>query len=371
MASAASAILGPLLRSGLVVAPGQGLVPAPLELVVAEHPHPGEGSIRAGREALSLARQTATDERLLVLLSGGASALLAAPAAGLTLEDKRQTSAQLLRAGASIHELNTVRKQLSAIKGGRLALASPSVVHTLALSDVVGDDLSVIGSGPTVADRSTRADAVAVLKRFGGAAEYPAPVLAFLGQAEDETAAEAARAYAVGRGDTARILGGRREAMQGAAGQARAFGYRAAVLEEPVVGEARAAGKAVIETALAVGRGARPCCVISSGETTVTVNGSGRGGRNQELALAAVDGLAAEPGVALASIGTDGIDGPTDAAGALADSSTASRAAAAGLAPEAFLRENDAYHFFAALGDLVITGPTGTNVGDLQVVLLA
>lgn len=371
MAAAAASILEQHLRAGLVVAPTAGPLPTPLRLVVAEHPHPGEGSLRAGQEALALARESAGDERLLVLLSGGASALLVAPAAGLAFEDKRNTTARLLRAGASIHELNTVRKQLSAIKGGRLALASAAVVHTLALSDVVGDDLSVIGSGPTVPDRSTKADALVVLERFGGLADYPPPVVAFLSHPENDTA-EVARRRAESRGDTARVIGGRREAMQGAAEKARALGYAVVVIDEPRVGEARIAGPEVVEMAVRSARGKEPCCVVSSGETTVNVRGNGRGGRNQELALAAVSCLAGDRPVALASIGTDGIDGPTDAAGAIADSSSAPRAIAAGLAlPDTFLQDNDAYRFFEALGDLVITGPTGTNVGDLQVVLLA
>lgn len=376
MAAAAARVLGSSLRSGLIVAPTDGEVPDRFELVVGEHPHPGDGSLAAGRRALHVAAALSSDDQLLVLLSGGASALLAAPAAGLTLEDKRRTAARLLTAGASIHDLNTVRKQLSAIKGGRLAMATAATTRTLVLSDVVGDDLGVIGSGPTVPDRATPADALAVLDRFGGRQDFPPAVIAYLSRPADLEQPAAERRLRQ-RGDVVTVIGGRHGAMRGAAAAAAGLGYQTAIIDEAVVGEARAAAPALIEDALGRTRErSRPCCVVASGETTVTVRGPGKGGRNQELALAAVPLVAtgaheAAATLLLASVGTDGIDGPTDAAGAMADPTTLARARAAGLAPPAaFLAANDAYHFFAPLGDLVITGPTGTNVGDLQVVLV-
>ena len=375
MALAAAAVLGPRLESGLVVAPTLSPVPYPLRLVQAEHPQPGHGSRSAGTQALALGHSTTEEEQLLVLLSGGASSLLAVPAAGLTLDDKRHATAVLLRSGADIHALNTVRKHLSAIKGGRLAAASRASCVTLVVSDVVGDDLSVIASGPTVPDGSTYADAMAVLERFGGAGAFPSPVVAHLRDgskmAYDETPKPGDPRLARSR---ALIVGGRADSMKGAAAEAGARGYHVVVLEAPVVGEARLAARAHVE---AIGRKCaalpRPCCVISSGETTVTVNGHGLGGRNQEFALATVDLLAGSgTAIVCASVGTDGVDGPTDAAGAMVDPTSRSRARAGGLAdPAAFLADNDSYHFFAALGDLVQTGPTGTNVGDLQVFLLA
>ena len=375
MALAAASVLGPRLESGLVVAPTLTAVPYPLRLVQAEHPQPGQGSRAAGTQALALSHSTADDEQLLVLLSGGASSLLAVPAQGLTLDDKRLTTAVLLRAGADIHALNTVRKHLSAIKGGRLAVASRASCLTLVVSDVVGDDLSVIASGPTVPDASTYANAMAVIERFGGPGVFPAPVVAHLRggtrMACDETPKPGDPLLARSR---ALVIGGRADAMKGAAAEAGARGYHVVVLGEAVVGEARLTARAHVEALEHRVTGVpRPCCVISSGETTVTVAGQGQGGRNQEFALAVVELLAGRgPAVVCASVGTDGVDGPTDAAGAVVDPTSLARARAAGLGePSAFLMDNNSYQFFAAIGDLVQTGPTGTNVGDLQVFLLA
>jgi len=375
MAKTACRALGSRVRAGLVISPAPGEVPARLEPIAAGHPLPTAGSERAGRRALTLAASLAADETLVVLLSGGASALMAAPSDGVTLEDKRRTTDALLRAGADIHALNTVRKHLSAIKGGWLAASATGGCRTFAISDVVGDDLSVIGSGPTVADSSTFGDALDVLGRFGGAQAYPASVVARLAAGARGTSAETPKP-----GDrrlaraASRVIGGRGDAMDGASREAHARGYHVVRIDDPVIGEARVAApshlRAVVARAGGVGR---PACVVSTGETTVRVAGSGRGGRNQEfaLALAAMLPSLGAPIVA-ASVGTDGIDGPTDAAGAVVDATTIARAGRAGLpSPRAFLDNNDAYAFFAALGDLIRTGPTDTNVGDLQVVLLA
>jgi len=358
------------VRAGLIVAACQERDVSGFELIVGGHPIPSAASEEAGRAALALAGSVAPDEQFLVLLSGGASALMAVPADGLTLDDKRRTTDQLLRAGADIHALNTVRKHLSAIKGGRLAARARGVCRAFAISDVIGDDLSVIASGPTVADTSTFADALGVLQRFGGESAYPAAVVKRLRDSTDETpkpgAASLARA-------TTCVIGSRVDAMRGAAADAGARGYAVVTVDEPITGEARVAGAAHVEASLSALRNRHgPRCVISSGETTVRVTGDGRGGRNQEFALAMVEPLASRglPAV-IASVGTDGIDGPTDAAGALADSTTRERARSRDLIPHRFLADNNAYMFFDALGDLVRTGPTGTNVGDLQVFLVA
>jgi hydroxypyruvate reductase len=323
---------------------------------------------------MRIARRAGLGEELLVLLSGGASALMALPAGGVTLEDKRRTTELLLRAGADIHALNTVRKHLSGIKGGWLAAATSASCWTLAVSDVVGDDLSVIGSGPTVADATTFLAAREVLARYGGLNAYPASVVGRVRAGVADGAAETPKP-----GDPrlarsrAEVIGSRYDAMRGAADEARARGFHVLVVERPIVGEARVAARSHLEeVARAAARQARPLCVVSSGETTVAVHGTGRGGRNQEFALAAADALLPlSATAALASVGTDGIDGPTDAAGALVDSATTTRARHAGLVPEAFLADNNAYEFFQRVGDLIHTGPTNTNVGDLQVLLLA
>jgi hydroxypyruvate reductase len=263
---------------------------------------------------------------------------------------------------------------LSAIKGGQLAAAASAAVLTLAISDVVGDDLSVIASGPTVPDDSTFADALAVIERRGGASIYPASAMTRL---QDGAAGRVPETPA--RGDvrlsraTARVIGRQRGAIEGARDAAASLGFHVHVITDAVTGEAReVAPQYVARVARDVAALPRPICVISAGETTVTVTGHGRGGRNQEFALAMVDALGTlGERVAAASIGTDGIDGPTDAAGAMVDSTTTARAATHGLRPAAYLADNDTYTFFDRLGDLIRTGPTSTNVGDLQVILIA
>jgi glycerate 2-kinase len=374
MAAAAARSFGHRIREGLVVASTASTVPAGFELIVGGHPIPTAESERGGRRALQVAASVSGGERLLVLLSGGASALMAVPAEGITLDDKRLTTERLLRAGADIHALNTVRKHLSALKGGWLAARTAGACDAFAISDVVGDDPSFIASGPTVVDPSRFEDALGVLQRFGGDATYPPAVVARLRKGAAGAVPETPKAgdLRLARTRTA-VIGSRSDAMGGAVIRAGALGYHALRLEDPVVGEARTTAVAHVRAVLARAAGlGRPACVVSSGETTVHVTGGGKGGRNQEFALAAA-GLLADSGVAVTvgSAGTDGIDGPTDAAGALADSTTVDRARIAGLVPEHYLSDNNAYAFFEALGDLIHTGPTGTNVGDLQVILLA
>lgn len=374
MASAAGRIAGSRLRGGMLVSPTQVSAPQSLEAIVGGHPVPTPASEQAGRRAIEIARHVDPGEGLLVLLSGGASALMAVPANGLTLDDKRRATDRLLRSGADIHALNTVRKHLSAVKGGWLAASASEPSRTLAISDVVGDDPSVIGSGPTVVDRSTFEQALDVVKRYGGERAYPQAVTAYLTEGARGERPETPKPgdHRLTRAETV-VIGSRHDAMRGAAAEAAARGYRAVILEAPVVGEAReVAREHVAEVARLVTRAGRPLCVVSSGETTVRVTGAGHGGRNQEFALAAADLLPALGVVAAASAGTDGVDGPTAAAGAIVDSTTMARAERAGLAPPStYLNDNNSHAFFDHLGDLLTTGPTGTNVGDLQVFLLA
>lgn len=373
MSAAATDSLGDRIASGLVIAP-EGPAVAPWRLVIAEHPTPGAGSLRGGRLAIEVARRVEADDVLLVLLSGGASALMSAPARGLTLADKCRTTGLLLHGGTDIHSLNAVRKHLSAVKGGQLATATRGRTLTLAMSDVVGDDPSVIGSGPTTADMSTFTDALDVLRRGPGIARFPAAVVARLQSGAGGAVAETPKPGDAGLArSTLRVIASRQTAMEGAAAEARQRGYRVFVQEAPVVGEAREAAVPLLAAVRSAARACpAPCCVIASGETTVKVTGTGIGGRNQELALALVQALSGAPRpVACASLGTDGVDGPTEAAGAVVDPDSRARAEAAGLDPAAFLAANDSHHFFASLGDLIQTGPTGTNVGDLQVFLLA
>ena len=353
--------------SGHVLPPG-------LETFEAGHPVPNAASVGASTRALEYASASGKDEVLLVLLSGGASAMLAAPAEGLSLGDKIEATAALLRAGVAIDGLNTVRKHLSRIKGGRLAAVSGRTI-TLALSDVHGqaeDDPAVIGSGPTVADRTTYTDALRVIGESGAA--VPPRVVAHLeqgvrGELEETLKPGDPRLAA----STFEIIGNRHTALEAALRAAQDRGYVSYVLPSATTGEARAAAQRFFAEARWIAAdGPRPLCVLSAGETTVTVRGGGKGGRNQEFALA----LAPMVGVfgratAFASAGTDGIDGPTDAAGAIVDSSTLERALRAGVDWRLALDDNESYCFFEPLGDLLRWGPTGTNVGDLQVFLVA
>ena len=361
------------LRRMLGIGPSRpAALPDGAEWAEGGHPLPTEGSVAAARRALEMAQASGADDLLVVLLSGGGSALMAFPASGVTLADKQQTARTLMEQSADIHELNTVRKHLSTIKGGQLAIAARGTVLTLAVSDVVGDDLSVIASGPTVADDSTYTDALAILNARGGEAAFPRAVVEWLrrGIAGDVPETPASGDVRLQRA-ISRVIGPQRGAITGAEVAARSLGYHVHVVREPVTGEARESAVAhVRRVASEAGTLPRPFCVISSGETTVTVRGRGRGGRNQEFTLA-MAGVLAELGenVAAASIGTDGIDGPTDAAGAIVDSTTLQRAHDARLAADDFLKDNNTYAFFERLDDLIKTGPTATNVGDLQVIL--
>ncbi|MEI7686775.1 MAG: glycerate kinase [Planctomycetota bacterium] len=338
--------------------------------------HPMEAGVAGSREILRLAREAGPDDVAVCLWSGGGSALLPAPVAGITLADKQAVTKLLHACGATINEMNAVRKHLSAIKGGRLAEAfAGRRLISLVISDVVGDPLDVIASGPTAPDPTTFADVWAILERFDLISRIPAAVAQHLrrGCASEITETPKAIAPRV----TNQILGNNALALQAAAATAARLGYRVVNLGSFIEGETSAVATAFAGIVTSVRRDnvphAPPVCILSGGETTVTLPEShGRGGRNQEFALAMLDKLSPDglSGVAIVCGGTDGEDGPTDAAGALVDVSSFARAAALGLSPRESLLRHDAYPFFQALGDLVITGPTGTNVMDIRVMLI-
>ncbi|HXH04041.1 MAG TPA: DUF4147 domain-containing protein [Candidatus Competibacteraceae bacterium] len=340
----------------------------------AGHPLPDDNGERAARAvAGSVAAAGASNELVLVLISGGGSALLPAPAAGLALADKIATTRLLLACGADIHAVNCVRKHLSSLKGGALArLAAPAEVHALILSDVLDDDLSVIASGPTVPDSSTYADAVAVLRRHGVWEQVPEPVRAHL---QRGLAGQVADTPKPGDALFARVdntlVGSNRLSLEAARRAAEALGYAVTLHDTMLCGEAREAAEGLARAALAAGQGG--VALLAGGETTVTLRGSGRGGRNQELALAfvlAAERLSLPPRWAFLSGGTDGRDGPTDAAGGVVDPWTLARIQAAGADPQRLLDDNDSYTALDLAGDLLRSGATGTNVADLQVLLL-
>lgn len=372
MLRAACAVLQDRIAGAIATHPGAPIAAAaPIDFIPGAHPLPDVASVRAARRALQIAMEArAAGEVLLVLLSGGGSSMLAVPADGVTLDDKRTVIETLLRAGADIAQLNCVRKHLSSIKGGRLAAAAGRTL-TLALSDVhtPEDDPGTIASGPTAADATTFADAIAVLTELGCGVPYAVRAHLERGAAGqiDETVKPANDRW---RSSKYLVIGNRRTAIDGAAREAARRGYDVRAIDRPTTGEARDAGRIFAEVALGTHVAAGPTCIIGSGEPTVTVRGDGRGGRNQEFALGAARTLSrAGAPMLLASVGTDGIDGPTDAAGAIATSATLARMQALGIDVDSVLAANDAYPALARLDDLVKWGPTGTNVGDVHVVL--
>jgi len=376
MARAAEDALGPRLTAGLVTtAHGHRDGPARITVKEASHPVPGAAGEAAAREMLALVRGLGPDDLVLCLLSGGGSALLPLPREGLTLADMADTTNLLLRSGADIVEINTVRRHLSAIAGGQLArAAAPARVATLAISDVIGSPPDAIASGPTVPDPSAFADALAVLDRYGITARVPAAARRVLEQGCLGAIPETPKPGDPAFGETAiTIVADNLTAARAAAEAARAAGFHTLLLSTYLEGEARHAGRILAGIARQIAAtgdpAARPACVVCGGETTVTVAGGGRGGRNQELALAGAAALEGLRDVLLVGFATDGRDGPTDAAGAAVDGTTAARARRAGLDPGRHLRDNDAYPLLDAIGDLIRTGPTGTNVADLALIL--
>ncbi len=376
MVNAAADILGEHLTGGVAVTKYGHTVPSGgaerpasnVRILEAGHPVPDENSVRGAQAIADLARQVTERDLVLCLISGGGSALLTLPVPGLELPDLQALTDALLRSGATINELNTVRKHCSGIKGGNLArLVAPATLVTLVLSDVVGDPLDVIASGPTVPDPTTVAQASAVLERYA---------VRSLPRSPDEILRETPKAGdAVFERVQHVIVGSNRLAAVAAVERARQLGFNALLLSTYVEGEARE----VARVAAALAKGVRahgdpvspPACLVWGGETTVTVHGEGKGGRNQELALAAALALEGWPATLVMALATDGTDGPTDAAGAVATGETVDRARALGLDPRSALADNDSYSFFDALGDLIRTGPTGTNVNDLLFTLIA
>ena len=376
MAGAIEDVLGDRVTGGWVnVKAGHGLDLDRIHVHEAGHPVPDEAGVSGALKIMEMVRAAGADDLVLCCISGGGSALLPLPAEGLTLDAKQAVTRELLGCGATINELNAVRKHLSGIKGGQLArAAAPAGTASLVLSDVIGDPLDTIASGPTAPDPTTFADALAVIERYDLLGRAPRSVIDHLrkGVAGDvqETPKPGDPLF-----DGVRnvLVGNNRAAIAACRREAESLGYRPVVLTSTLQGEAsQAAGMlaAAGEEALAAGQAAAAsACLICGGETTVTIRGTGKGGRNQEFALAAAVALDGKPGLTLLAAGTDGTDGPTDAAGAFADGDTCRRAEALGLHAAEFLANNDSYHFFDPLGDLLKTGPTGTNVMDLYLLL--
>ncbi|MGE3540568.1 MAG: glycerate kinase [Candidatus Tectimicrobiota bacterium] len=378
MAQGLELVLGERLSAGAVTVKYAHLAPlSRVRLYEAAHPVPDAAGVRAAEAIITLARQAGPDDLVFCLLSGGGSALLPAPSAGITLAEKQHVTSLLLACGATIDEINVIRKHISQLKGGQLArLVAPARLVTLVLSDVVGDRLDVIASGPTVPDPTTFHDCLALLARYQLLESLPASVLAHLqaGQAgrlpETPKAADPifARTHTV-------TIGSNFLALQAARAAAQQRGYHTLLLSSCIEGEARQIARVYAAIAREIRQHgvpvAPPACIIAGGETTVTLQqDGGLGGRNQEGALAAALAIAGLPRVVLLNAGTDGTDGPTPAAGALVDGETVQRARACGLVPDMFLQRHDSYHFFQALDELLITGPTGTNVMDMHILLV-
>jgi len=373
MARAAEQALGRLITGGLVnVKYGHLAKLRRVELNECGHPVPDQRGVAGAERIAEIACAAGAGDLVLCLISGGASSLLPLPAPPVTLAEKQEVTRLLLASGADIHEMNAVRKHLSAIKGGQLArLAWPAKVEVLLVSDVIGDNVDVIGSGPAAPDRSTFLNAAGVLERYGIRAKVPAAVRARIDRgvagAIEETPKPGDKLFARVRNT---VVGGNRLALEAAARHARQLGFRTLVLSSAIAGETREIARMHAAIAREVAESGRPvkppACIITGGETTVTLRGGGLGGRNQEFVLAAALDIAGLDNVVVFSAGTDGTDGPTDAAGAIADGDTLSRK------PDArrYLDANDSYHYFQALGDLVITGPTNTNVADVRILLI-
>ncbi|MES2933939.1 MAG: glycerate kinase [Pseudomonadota bacterium] len=357
--------------SGLVVTRyGHGVACEKIEVLEAAHPVPDQAGQRAAQRILDLVQNLTTNDLVLCLMSGGGSALLSLPAAGISLQEKQAINRALLTSGASIAEINCVRKHLSAIKGGRLALACGAArVVTLLISDVAGDDPATIASGPTLPDATTCADALAVLRKF--AIALPPSAQHHLASGAGETPKPGDPRFAH---HSAHIIANAQQALEAAAATARAAGITPYILSDRIEGEARQVGQqqATLARQIAAGNTSyqRPCVLLSGGETTVTVRGQGRGGRNAEFLLSLAVALEAAPAIHALACDTDGIDGSEHNAGALCQPDTLLRAGAFGLKADAMLDDNDAYSFFASIDDLVVTGPTRTNVNDFRAILI-
>jgi hydroxypyruvate reductase len=375
MAQALEEILGDRLTGGVVnVKEGYAVETQRIELVEAAHPVPDENGLRGTKRILEVAGAAGADDLVFCLISGGGSALMELPAGNISLDDLQQLTDQLLRSGATINEVNTIRKHISQVKGGGLArAAAPATLVALILSDVVGNPLDFIASGPTVPDTTTFEDAWSLLGNFGLQDAIPTSVRTQLVQGLDGSAPDTPKAGDPIFARTASVLVGSNEiAARAALDAATELGYNSLLVTTWVEGEAREVAKVMAGVAKGLIHHhsplAPPACLIFGGETTVTVRGEGKGGRNQEMALAASLALDGWDNVALMAVGTDGTDGPNDAAGGIADGSVLSRARALDLDPLDFLNRNDSYHFLQQTDALLVTGPTNTNVNDLVLV---
>jgi hydroxypyruvate reductase len=377
MAAAVEEIVGDRISEGLVNVKYQHVEKLEkVRLNEAGHPLPDESGLAGARQMAEMLGRAGERDLVLCLISGGGSALLPLPADGISLSEKQEVTKKLLACGATINEMNAARKHLSKIKGGQLArLAHPATVIALILSDVVGDPLDVIASGPTAPDNSTFADVKNLFTKYELWKNLPKPIAARIEKGIAGEIAETPKADdAIFSKVQNVVIGSNILALRAAEDMAKSLGYHPLVLSSFVEGETRDVAQvhaAIAKEILVSGNPlSRPACVISGGETTVTLRGSGKGGRNQEFTLAAAIAIAGLQDTLIFSAGTDGTDGPTDAAGALCDGETVSRGAAAGLNANQHLEQNDAYPFFQTLGDLVITGPTNTNVMDLRLILV-
>ncbi len=381
MTKAVSDFADDLLTKGIMITKyghvPEGGVSHKIEVCEAAHPVPDLQGVLATERVIGLLEKAGGATLVVCLISGGGSALLVAPHKDISLAEKQQITQLLLKAGANIQELNTVRKHLSRIKGGRFAeIAYPARVLSLILSDVIGDPLDVIASGPTSPDQTTFEDALKVVKCYDKGDKIPekARLILIRGAAGEiaETPKEGNPVFARVQNI---IIGSNKKAIETAKIEAEGHGYQTVIISSDLQGEATDAAAWLARKAIEARRGLAggsqgKICLISGGETTVTVRGNGLGGRNTELALAFAQEIKGMQGITLLSAGTDGTDGPTDAAGAIVDGSTIERAEAAGIIPGDYLKNNDSYHFFKTAGGLFITGPTGTNVMDLQIILL-
>ncbi len=375
MAQTLEKILGKHLEGGLVIVKdGYGSKTQNVQVVEASHPLPDTRGSRGTKHILKIVKSLTKDDLLIVLLSGGASSLLCAPAPGLTLTEKRRTTHMLMRSGANIHELNTVRKHLSAVKGGRLAQATSAKILTVVMSDVMGDDLATIGSGPTAPDPSTFQEAKMILEHYKIFPNIPESVRRHL---EEGNIGNISETWKRRRGNPSRsqsiILANNQMAVAGIAMEAKRLGLRPYILDSPLQGEAQDLGTILGAMARDIHEFGNPvpppACLLAGGEPTVTITGKGKGGRAQECILAAAQELAGLHNVAVAGFGTDGTDGPTDVAGAMVDGKTLQRAKKKGLSVETMLEKHDSYTFFNEIGGHIITGPTHTNVNDIYMVL--
>ncbi|MEM3463607.1 MAG: glycerate kinase [Candidatus Bathyarchaeia archaeon] len=377
MAEALEEVLGDKITDGLVNVPkGNKHKTGIIRLHEASHPIPDESGVEGTRKMLEIAEKAGEEDLIICLISGGGSSLMPMPRGEITIADKRRITEELLKCGATINEINTVRKHISEFKGGWLAKkAYPATILNLILSDVLGDPLDFIASGPTVPDSTTFSDAINVLKKYGLWDKAPKSIRKVLTDGEKGLIPETPKT-----GDEIFkkvfnvVIGNNRAASMTACETLQSEGLNTLLLTSLLEGEARHVGTMLASLAreiLASGNPVKkPAGIVAGGETTVTVAGKGKGGRNQEIALAASLKIKGFEGVVIASLSTDGVDGPTDAAGAIADGKTIVKAEASGLKAEEFLADNNSYNFFSQLGDLIFTGPTGTNVNDISVIIV-